>query len=157
LRRTAFIGPGRYQQAIGSLTSWGLVALVVVEAFADFRHGLTSPPWIVSSYLIVDVLIILACGPALWLRRHDLGRTGRWMLGGALGFMVWAIVSASFCPLPNLGPGPVARLLLVMAPVTAVATLLAGLSVAAGLTIRSSGRMVIERLWWPAAAMTCVS
>ena len=96
MRRTAFIGPGRYQQAIGSLTSWGLVALVVVEAFADFRHGLTSPPWIVSSYLIVDVLIILACGPALWLRRHDLGRTGRWMLGGALGFMVWAIVSASF-------------------------------------------------------------
>ena len=44
-----------------------------------------------------------------------------------------------------------------MAPVTAVATLLAGLSVAAGLTIRSSRRMVIERLWWPAAAMTCAS
>ncbi len=65
MSRTAFIGPGRYQQAIGSLTSWGLVALVVVETFADFRHGLTSPPWIVSSYLIVDVLIILACGSTL--------------------------------------------------------------------------------------------
>ena len=157
MSRAVLIGPGRYRRAIGSLTSWGLLALVVVETFADLRHGPTSPPWIVSSYLVVDALVILVCGPALWLRRHDFGRAGRWILGGALGLMVWAIVSASVCPLPDLGLEPVGRPLLVMAPVTAVATLLAGLSVAAGLTASSSRRVVIERLWWPAAAMTCAS
>ncbi|EFS92104.1 hypothetical protein HMPREF9607_01732 [Cutibacterium modestum HL044PA1] len=157
LSHVTLIGLERYRRDIGPLTSWGLSILVVVEAFADFRHGLTSPPWIVSSYLIVDVLVILACGPALWLRRHELGPAGRWILGGALGLMMWAIASASMCPLPRLGMEPVTRSLLVMAPLTAVVTLLAGLSVAAGLTIGSSQRVVIERLWWPAVVMTCAS
>ncbi|MDO4412637.1 hypothetical protein [Cutibacterium sp.] len=147
---------GWYRRSIGSLTTWGLTALVIVETFADLRHGLTPPPWLVSSYLIVDVLVILACGPAVWLHRRNVGRAGTWMIAAAFGLMVWALASASVCPLPTLGTA-VTREFLVMPALTSMTTFLAGLAVAFGLSSQASVRDVVARLWWPAMALTIAS
>lgn len=158
-----------YMRVIGPVATCGLTVLVAVANLVDLRRGLWGPPWLISSYLVVELLVILACGPAAWSVRRTLGVSARWMVGSGTALGLWALLSAVTCPRPTVGSVVVPRPFLVMPALTCLTTIAAALAVVMAIhsgstrtgptgNTRPAGTMLsAQGLWWPSVVMICAA